>query len=171
MKFRVIALLALLCFSLSARAASIEVGFSPDGGAEQLVVRVIEEARHEILVAAYSFTDKRIARALVDASRRGVRVRAILDKSQRSEHYTAATFLANEGIPVRIDSRHAIFHDKYIICDGRTVETGSFNYTNSAATHNAENAIVIRDDSALAQEYVRNWMEHWSHSEPYAARY
>jgi phosphatidylserine/phosphatidylglycerophosphate/cardiolipin synthase-like enzyme len=157
--------------TISASAADITVGFSPDGGAEALIIGVIGSAKKQILVAAYSFTNKPIARALVDAKNRGVDVKAVLDKSQESEKYTAATFLANEGVPVRIDSRHAIMHNKYLVIDGKTIETGSFNYTSNATKHNAENAIVIRDEPALAMRYTQDWQTHWDHAQPYRARY
>jgi hypothetical protein len=55
-----------------------------------------------------------IAKALVDAHKRGERVEAILDKSQRSEKYTSAAFLANSRIPTFIDARHAIAHPRQI---------------------------------------------------------
>lgn len=167
---------SMLLFALGALQVAradvpgIAVGFSPDGGAERLVVRSIEGAHREILVAAYSFTNKKIAKALVDAHRRGVTVRAVLDKSQRGEHYTAATFLAHAGVPVRIDSRHAIMHNKYLVIDGQSVETGSFNYTTAAALHNAENAMLISDDPGLAHRYAEDWAQHWSHSQPYRER-
>jgi hypothetical protein len=34
---------------------------------------------------------------------------------------TSVTFVANAGIPIRIDSKHAIAHNKVIIADGHTV--------------------------------------------------
>lgn len=167
---RLIGLLALTAvWAVPAAAVELDVGFSPDGSAERLVVQAIEHAQHEILMAAYSFTNKQIAKALVDAHRRGVKVRAVLDQSQRSEHYSAATFLAHAGVPVRIDSRHAIMHNKYLVIDGDTVETGSFNYTTAAAKHNAENALLIAHDAALAHRYAEDWAVHWGHAEPYAA--
>ena len=46
-----------------------------------------------VLVQAYSFTSAPIAKALVDAQRRGVKVQVILDKSQRTEKYSEADFL------------------------------------------------------------------------------
>jgi hypothetical protein len=33
---------------------------------------------------------------------------------------------------VRVDYRYAILHDKFIVADGATVETGSFNFTSRA---------------------------------------
>jgi phosphatidylserine/phosphatidylglycerophosphate/cardiolipin synthase-like enzyme len=155
--------------SLDAKA-SIEVGFSP-GNAEALVLREIAAARQSIDMAAYSFTSPAIAKALVDAHKRGVQVRAVLDKSQLSERYSGATFLANEGVPVRIDSRYAIMHNKFLVIDGHTVETGSFNYTKAAAEKNAENAIVVRSVPSVVQAYATEWKRLWDESKPIAARY
>ncbi len=72
-----------------------EVCFSPNGGCTESIVKEINAAKSEILVQAYSFTSAPIAKALTDAFKRGVKVEAILDKSQRKEKYTAAPFLAN----------------------------------------------------------------------------
>jgi hypothetical protein len=44
---------------------------------------------------AYSFTSAPIAKALVDAHKRGVKVFAVLDKSNETGKYSAATFLNN----------------------------------------------------------------------------
>lgn len=150
---------------------SQEVAFSPKGGATELVVKVINSATQSILLAAYSFTSKSIAKALVDAHNRGVDVKVVVDKSQKSERYTSATFLANMGIPVRVDSMHAIMHNKFIVVDGQDVENGSFNFTSAAENRNAENALVNWNNPKLAAIYTANWKEHWDHSEPYQARY
>jgi phosphatidylserine/phosphatidylglycerophosphate/cardiolipin synthase-like enzyme len=150
---------------------SQEVAFSPKDGATELVVKVINSARQSIRLAAYSFTSKPIARALVDAHKRGVDVEVVVDKSQKSERYTSATFLANMGIPVRVDSMHAIMHNKFIVVDGQDVENGSFNYTSAAENRNAENALVNWNNPKLAAIYTTNWQEHWDHSEPYQARF
>jgi len=53
----------------------------------------------------------------------------VLDKSNRSEKYSAAEFTARAGIPTTIDARHAIAHNKIMILDRDTVITGSFNFT------------------------------------------
>ena len=60
--------------------------------------------------AGYSFTSAPIAKALVDAKKRGVDTEVILDKSQRTEKYSSADFVAHEGIPTFIDAAHAIAH-------------------------------------------------------------
>ena len=101
-------------------AGELEVAFSPNGGGTDLIIKVIHSAKTSIRVLAYSFTSAPIAQALVEAHKRSVDVQVVVDKSQKSEKYTSATFVANAGIPIRIDSKHAIAHNKVIIVDGHT---------------------------------------------------
>ncbi len=103
----------------------IEVYFSPKGGCTEAVVKELDAAKTSVLVQAYSFTSTPIAKTLLDAHKRGVKVEVILDKSQRTEKYSEADFLVNVGIPVRIDAQHAIAHNKVMVIDGATVVTGS----------------------------------------------
>jgi phosphatidylserine/phosphatidylglycerophosphate/cardiolipin synthase-like enzyme len=153
-----------------ANDAGYEVAFSPNGGGTELVVSVIQQAKKTIRVAAYSFTSKPIAKALMQAHKRGVDVQVVLDKSNLSAKYTSATFLANVGVPVRIDSRYAIMHNKYIVVDGSTVQTGSFNYSRAAEDKNAENVLVMRDNQKLADAYLKNWQKLWDEADAYRAR-
>ena len=146
--------------------APTQVYFSPNGGTTQAIIKEINEAKSEILVQAYSFTSSPIAKALVDATKRGVKVEAILDKSQRKDSYTEATFLTNMKIPTYIDSKHAIAHNKVMVIDKATVITGSFNFTKAAEDRNAENLLIIKSKD-LAKLYLDNWGEHREHSEDY----
>jgi phosphatidylserine/phosphatidylglycerophosphate/cardiolipin synthase-like enzyme len=147
----------------------IEIYFSPQGGCTEAVVAEIEAARSSILVQAYSFTSAPIAKAIVDAHKRGVHVEVILDRSHKTAVYSSADFLQHAGIPVSIDSEHAIAHNKIMIIDGQTVITGSFNFTKQAEKNNAENLLVIRDQ-AIAQKYTTNWKLHAGHSEEYLGK-
>ncbi|MBI4597109.1 MAG: phospholipase D family protein [Candidatus Omnitrophica bacterium] len=149
-----------------AQPPSWNICFSPRGGCTQLVVDTIASANSQVLVQAHSFTSEPIAQALVAARQRGVRVEAILDKSQRSEDDSRAALLARAGIPVSIDAAHAIAHNKVMVMDEDTVVTGSFNFTNSAEERNAENLLVIKD-KALASAYRENWRKHRAHSQPF----
>ena len=116
------------------------------------------------MIQAYSFTSAPIAKALVNAFKKGIKVEVILDKSQRGERYTSATFLMNAMIPTYIDSKHAIAHNKIMIIDRETVITGSFNFTKAAEEKNAENLLIMRNKE-LARIYLENWVNHRDHSE------
>jgi phosphatidylserine/phosphatidylglycerophosphate/cardiolipin synthase-like enzyme len=121
-------------------------------------------------VQAYSFTSVPIANALVEAHNRGVAVYIVLDKSQKSEQYSSADFVAHAGIPTLIDSAHAIAHNKVMLIDRQTIITGSFNFTTSAEKSNAENLLVIRNRPDLYQSYENNFRHHYEHSQPYQGR-
>jgi phosphatidylserine/phosphatidylglycerophosphate/cardiolipin synthase-like enzyme len=130
----------------SARGA---VYFSPNGGATEAVVKELNVAQTQVLMQAYSFTSAPIAKALVDAQKRGVKILAVLDKSNETDKYSAATFLNNFGIQLLIDSQHAIAHSKVMVIDSKTIITGSFNFTKAAEEKNAENMLVIKDAPEL----------------------
>lgn len=142
----------------------IKVCFSPNGECTEAIIAEITAAKREILIQAYSFTSAPIAKALVAAHKRGIIIQAILDKSQRSQRYTSATFLNNAGILTLIDSRHAIAHNKIMIVDEEVVITGSFNFTKAAEQKNAENLLIIKNKE-LAKTYLANWKRHREHSE------
>lgn len=143
--------------------ALIRVYFSPGGGPTAAIVEALDSAKVSVLVQAYSFTSAPIADALRRAHRRGVDVRVIIDKSQPNQRYTVLTFLQNAGIPVWIDQKHAIAHNKVMVIDENIVITGSFNFTKSAEERNAENLLVIQSPS-IALEYINNWNKCREHS-------
>lgn len=149
-----------------ANPGKTEFAFSPGKESTDLIVKVIRSATKTIRLAAYSFTSKPLAEALISAHRRGVDVQVVLDKSNATARYSSATFLANAGVPTRIDSKHPIAHSKYMIIDDKTVETGSFNYT-KAAMRNSENVVVFWDSPEIAKTYNHDWHPHWEHSAPY----
>jgi phosphatidylserine/phosphatidylglycerophosphate/cardiolipin synthase-like enzyme len=144
----------------------VEVFFSPNGGCTRAVVSALDSATNSVFVQAYSFTSAPIAKALVSAHERKVKVRMILDDSQRTEKYSEADFLDHYGVAPLIDSRHAIAHNKIMIIDEALVITGSFNFTKAAEEKNAENLLIIHDP-ILAKKYLQNWSSHETHAEAF----
>ena len=139
------------------------VYFSPPAGSAQAIVRAIDESRHEILVQAYSFTHNAIAQALARAQARGVSVKVLLDQKSDSGNHYVIGILNQANIEMREDGKHAIAHNKVMVIDDEVVITGSFNFTNSAETRNAENFLILKS-ADLAHEYNLQWQLHWGHS-------
>jgi len=152
---------------------TIEAGFSPEGGAEALVLKVIDSARTSVRLAGYSFTSPKVVRALLDAKRRGIDVAVVVD--DRSNHakvsQQALNLLVNASIPTRTVDRYAIHHDKYVVVDDRHVETGSFNFTTSAARRNSENVLVVWNNPALAKRYSQHWESRFAQGIDYHSTY
>jgi phosphatidylserine/phosphatidylglycerophosphate/cardiolipin synthase-like enzyme len=145
----------------------VEYAFSPRQGAERLVLKVIATANNELRVLGYSFTSVPVAAALVAARKRGVDVRVVVDhRSNTSEDRSgkarpALSALALAGIHVRTISVHAVHHDKVIVADRLTTQTGSFNFSAAAANANSENVLVLWNNPDVARGYLRHWEHNW----------
>jgi phosphatidylserine/phosphatidylglycerophosphate/cardiolipin synthase-like enzyme len=154
----------------------IEVAFSPNEGSEDLVVKAIDSSRSEIRVLAYSFTSAPITQALLRAKKRGAQVTLVVDqKSNINEDRSgkaqaALSALAYAGCEVRTISAYPIHHDKTIIIDQETVETGSFNFSQAAAHRNSENVIVHWNNPKLALIYLEHFERNYRQSRVFSPR-
>jgi phosphatidylserine/phosphatidylglycerophosphate/cardiolipin synthase-like enzyme len=141
--------------------------FSPGGGIERHVVSLIDSAVGSIEMAAYEFTNVYLEKALIEALKRGVKVALLLDKTEtQGRQATLHDTLERAGSEIRLISpRGGIMHDKYIIVDGKTVEWGSYNYTERAEYKNFENA-TFASDSTLAQQYHSDFASIFNQAKP-----
>ncbi len=168
--FRKLALAALLSIPVLVQAEpNVQVGFSPEGSAQKLVLETIASAKHDIQILAYAFQAPDIMQALVAAKNRGVKVRVVVDKkgNKGKTSKKAMDFVTSNDVELRTNGHFHIHHDKVIIVDGSTVETGSFNFAPSAETANSENVVVIRDMPEVAKQYVAHWQSRWDLGKPY----
>lgn len=164
--FLCLTFLSPLAFPVVAGAATtpdIQVGFSPEGSGLQLVLNTLQSAQHSIRMMAYSFTDPEVMKALVDAHRRGVDVKIVIDeRGNRSQASLAAmNLMVNAGIGLRTNGHFPIQHDKVLIVDNQTVESGSYNFSRSAARKNSENVLVIHSVPVIASQYLAHWQSRW----------
>lgn len=157
----------------AATTCNVDVGYSPEGTAEGLVLTAIHDARSYIRLAAYTFSAPAIARELVDARRRGIDVAVIVDQkeSHAKSQQAALNLLVTAGIPTRTISVYPIHHDKYMVIDGTSVETGSFNYSSAASRRNSENAVLLSGCPALARSYLAHWQSRWDQGSVYSSSY
>ena len=149
--------------------AQIAACFTPDGDFTSQIVNLIDTAQKNIRVQAYSFTSGQIAYALIRAFKRGVDVQIILDKTNfNCRQFSFGSLLIRSGIPVWNDYIPNIAHNKIMIFDNATVETGSFNFTKAAQRYNAENVVIIKS-KVIANEFLQNWLRRKSFSKQITA--
>lgn len=162
--------------SAEAPAGQLELAFSPREGAEALVLKVIASARRDIKVLAYSFTSFHVTRALLDKAKAGVSIALVADaeentsKDRSGKARAALSALADAGVDVRLISVYASHHDKVMVIDGQTVQTGSFNYSSAAEERNSENVLVHWANPALATDYLQHFQRNYAQSQPFRAR-
>ena len=150
---------------------SVQACFSPSEKCSVHLLRAIERANKELLVAVYAFTNDDLASALVQAKKRGVLVRVIIDReydvvTDRSQ----GKFLESQKIPLRRlsgvkipngEKDAGLMHQKFAVIDRSVVFTGSYNWTRAADRLNDENLLMFRDAAALADEYRREFYNLW----------
>jgi phosphatidylserine/phosphatidylglycerophosphate/cardiolipin synthase-like enzyme len=145
-------------------AEILAIYFTPPAGAASGLIKQIDGAKKSIKVMAYGFTATNLAEALVRAKRRGIDVGLIQDEKSSQNNRETLPILLAAGIEVRSDGKHAIQHNKVMLIDDDIVITGSYNFTKSAESRNAENIMIVRSSYA-AKRYADNWKSHWEHSE------
>ena len=151
--------------------ASVRAVFTPGDDIAGEIVQAIRHARKQVLVQAFSFTHSDIARALIEAHKRGVEVKLLADREQTEKMRRGqVTGIARAGVPVWLDGEHQGAHNKVMVIDaGRPnaqVITGSYNFTRAAQHKNAENVVFISGNDALVRQYAANWQRHQAHSQP-----
>lgn len=136
--------------------ATVSVCLVPGCDAAGFIVTAIDTAEHEIRGQAYNFTEPTITDALVRAHRdRHVDVQVLVDKTTPCEKKTAVDILTEAGIPVGVDSKPRIAHNKVFVIDQQRTIEGSFNFSGNAS-HNAENTNLI-ESPEVANWYHAQW--------------
>ncbi|BBO20241.1 MAG: endonuclease [Rhodocyclaceae bacterium] len=157
-----------------AAQGTVEVLFAPEDDVEAAILRVLRGARRSVHVQAFLLTSRGLAAALIATQARGVQVEVLADGEQtaRAEN-SQIPLLAAAGIPVALEVRYAAAHNKIILVDAMeadgTVVTGSYNFTWSARTRNAENVLILRGNPVVLRAYLDNWKRHRAEAVPYEA--
>lgn len=122
------------------------------GGIEQALVDAIDQTRESLDIAVFEMNSEPIYQALLEAHQRGVALRIVTDDDHglNDSKNVALRQLQAAGIPLVDDGRSGLMHNKFMILDGRTVWTGSWNYTVNGAYRNNNNALVIESEVAAA---------------------
>lgn len=129
--------------------------FSDRADVEALIASAIYGCRESVDVAVYGFTLPRVAAAILDAHKRGLRVRVISNESHAlgSRVSEELKSLMAGGVEVRTlrgAGSYGIMHNKLGIYDGKVVSAGSFNWAITADGANHENIVFIRDEGAVS---------------------
>jgi len=139
-----------------------------------VIVGFIRGAQKRLDIAVQEIDNKEIADAVIQAKQRGVRVRIVLE----ADYLTVPRFRPNpyerkgvneanreihnailrSAIKVNSDFNPKIFHQKFIIRDGKSLLTGSTNFTETGVERNLNHVVVMHDEK-IAKIYGREYRE------------
>ena len=140
----------------------IKVFFAPEDNVAKAIVDEIKKAQKEIKFMSYSFTHEEIEKALIERAKKGVKISGIFEKVGSGQNSDVSVFskLRTAGIDLYIyknpSPNQAFMHHKVIIVDGKTVTTGSYNFTYNASKDNDENMLVISSPD-VAHDYLKEF--------------
>ncbi len=126
------------------------------GGPDAQLASAIEAARYSVDMAIYKLDLWSLRDALLDAHRRGVVVRLVVESDYADEEEIQA--LATRDIPIREDQHDSLMHHKFTVIDGYEVWTGSMNYSVNGAYRHNNNLLRIRSYQ-LAANFTREFEE------------
>ncbi len=141
---------------------------------EQVIVDFINAAQKRLEIAVQELESKEIAQAIIDARRRKVLVRLVIEQSylrrtppkddpwesggKNEPNRAVHDAILRTNIDVKVDYNSSIFHQKLIIRDGQSVLTGSTNFTPTGTHHNLNHIVIIHDEK-VAKIYGREYRE------------
>ncbi len=126
------------------------------GGPDAAMAAAMKEARVSIDLATLEMNLWSVRDALIDAQRRGVRVRVVVESDNLEEDEVQD--LVEAGIPVLGDRREGLMHNKFAVIDRMEVWTGSMNFTITDGYRNNNNLIRLRS-AKIAEDYVTEFEE------------
>lgn len=140
----------------------INIYFSPQGYAMYRgIIPLIKEAKDSIDISIFFLTHKNISRELVNARKRGVSIRVILDATAATNSYSKHNYLRDNDIPVKVENWGGKMHMKSAIIDKKHLIVGSMNWTSAGESKNDENTLIIKNFKD-ASEYQRFYNLMWS---------
>ncbi len=155
--------LVLSCIFLTTQPTHAQlqkVCFSPSTCCEDNIVELIHNSTESINIAIYAITNHKIYDALVEAKSRNIPIKIVTDKTQSKGKSSLVPALIDDGFNIRIKKKYRIEHNKFGIFDGKTVITGSYNWTESATRNNSENCLIEKRKTVV-KKYKQRFDELW----------
>jgi phosphatidylserine/phosphatidylglycerophosphate/cardiolipin synthase-like enzyme len=147
--------------------SAVTLYFSPEDRLDEVTIDAIDAAEERIYAAVFSLRLSWLVDALIRAHQRGVQVYVVTDRKQ-SETIDQDERLRDAGIPViealNDTTPYTAMHHKFVVIDGRTTVTGSYNWSYTGTFHSYEDLAVFSDDNEVAAafdgEFGRLWQEY-----------
>ena len=129
------------------------------------VLQLITRAKEKFQAEVFLMNDSRVLEALEDAAERGVKVRLILESSNKSNRRSAAG-LKHKNIEVRWfkrtgkGSKKSRLHARSACVDDKRLMVGSVDWTPKSLSRDRETLVVL-EQKALCRQWQLEFDELW----------
>lgn len=131
-----------------------EVRFAPEDAPRDALLAAIRGAQRRVRAAVFAFKDRRVARALRDAARRGVEVTLITERKQADGTDADELVAAGGGrviVAANRSSTYSAMHHKFAVVDDELVIAGASNWTWTAFSASNEDLLLLRAPDLAAR--------------------
>lgn len=145
---------------------------------DEMIIRYINQAQTSIDMEMLLIDHQDVVKALVNAKKRGVNVRIIVDQADLGKYnkileklpiegmanFGAVLTLTEGNVPIKWfvpKTKDQVLHAKTILIDKKIFITGSANLTYHALTRNHEVSVAVREPD-VAQRFLNIFEEDWA---------
>lgn len=116
--------------------------------------------RESLFIAVYKLSSSAALKALIEAEKRGVEVKMIVDGEAAEKKSSLVSKAQAAGLEIIIWPTATLgkLHAKYYIFDGKSAIIGSFNLSDSAEKSNTE-SFYLTENVLLVHEMLNSWHE------------
>ena len=141
---------------------NVSVYFSPINKATiEEILPLIQSAKSYIYIPAFYLTRKSIIYELINAKKRGVEIKIIVNETSVEGKYVDIDFMKENDIDVKVENWLGKMHMKSMIIDDETLIIGSMNFTKQGENMNDENCLIFKNAPCLSQKYKAHFLELW----------
>jgi mitochondrial cardiolipin hydrolase len=134
--------------------------FSPGDACRNTIIQHIDRAITQLQICVFTISDDSITKSLLAVHRKRVQIKVITDNDKSLDMGSDINQLARAGISVKMDMTSDHMHHKFMIADQKTLITGSYNWTLSAAKYNHENILVTRE-AGVIKSFTNEFEQLW----------
>jgi phosphatidylserine/phosphatidylglycerophosphate/cardiolipin synthase-like enzyme len=136
--------------------------FSPQDDTVAAFLEFIQSAQRKIRIADYAFNLEPLVNLLIKQHHQHIDIQLVLDRSESTTEFEKPLLqkLTKADVPFVVGTSskdHEIMHNKFTILDDAWVQSGSWNYTASAADE--DNFFDIEHSTERAQAFSADWQK------------
>ena len=154
--------------SVTVNGKLVEIYFSPSDNASSALIRNIDAATKDIQFENLVFTSVDLSTAMINASKRKLKMRGIVDGLDTSSSSSKTLLMSSNGVQMKIWEKGVQFHHKTCIIDAVSYDasldpkliTGSYNWSGNGESFNDENVVIVHD-LTLANIYLQEFEARW----------
>ncbi len=140
--------------------------FSPGEACRNVIISQIKSATSHLQICVFTISDDYITDAIIGSHKRGTQIKIITDNDKSLDEGSDIEQIAKLGITVKMDRTTDHMHHKFMLVDGKSLITGSYNWTRSAAKFNHENILLTRE-VGVVKSFLKEFDQLWKVTEEF----